>query len=626
VKTSRREVLANVMRIAGAGAYTLSAWGKSNTSHNRLGGSGDTPGRSKSNVGQQVSSVESSAWPKLVAHWKLNGNCRDSLGVHHGMGHNIKFVEDRGGRAEGAALFNGVDGYIEVAHDEGLAFGTRDFSMAFWAKLPGNVDTVNGDILTKYDPDLRRGINISVGGSSQNYSSVCDIRNLYFGIDNGVSGSWTDCGRPWKSNPLIATLTVYKGNLYTGIADASKPEDACHVFRYAGGTDWIDCGRLGSDPLTLSICSMIVHKGQLYAGTGVWNWEKAFAGIGSAPHIYRYEGGTEWQDCGRFGNGYRTMSLASFKGDLYATDDVGGCYRYDGGTNWSAVARLGNDEKLHSDQTGYHEKFQPVMVYRGHLYGGSANGVAYRYDGGTAWTSIGRAIPGATEFLKLQVFDGHLIAGTWPSGKVLKYEGESRWTEMGQTGIATDKFQIFEVQDLTVYNGKLYAGTLPNAQVYRYEGNTDWTLLRRFVRNTNFSPSKPPTWNAVGCLTIFQGQLFMGTSMLLGKYDPAAPAEAGRVYAMEAGKNVSLDDDLGDGWTHVIAVRERGHLKVYVNGDRRVTSPPFDNLDYEVSNRKSLMIGLGAQNYFSGILDDLRIYSGALSPDQAVALHQEAQE
>lgn len=120
--------------------------------------------------------------------------------------------------------------------------------------------------------------------------------------------------------------------------------------------------------------------------------------------------------------------------------------------------------------------------------------------------------------------------------------------------------------------------------------------------------------------------MFMGTSMLLGNYDPNAPAEAGRVYAMEAGKNVSLDDDLGNGWVHVIAVRERGHLKLYVNGDLRVTSPAFDNSDYDVSNSESLVIGLGAQNYFSGILDDLRIYRGALSPDQVSALYRRAHE
>lgn len=643
MKINRRQVLANALKIAGTGAYTLStcAWGKSKPLQDRDGGSDDAPGRSKRNVGRQVSQIESLAWPKLVAHWKLDGNCHDSLGIHHGVGHDIKFVEDRDGRAEGAALFNGVDGYIKVAHDKELALGTREFSMAFWVKVPGNIDTVRGDILSKYDPVQRKGVNISIGGSSPNYSSVSDIRNLYFGIDSGVNGSWIDCGRPWKSNPLIATLTVYKGKLYTGIADASKPEDACHVFRYAGGTHWIDCGRLASSPLTLSICSMIVHKGQLYAGTGVWDWVKTFAGIGGHTHVYRYEGGTEWRDCGRFGNGYRTMSLASFKGDLYASDDAGACYRYDGGTSWTLVAQLRNHERLQPPQLGSvvqlgnheklrprgaHEKFQPMMIYRGHLYGGTAYGIAYRYDGGTAWTCIGRELPGATEFLKMQVFDGHLIAGTWPSGKVLKYDGEDRWTGIGQTGNATDKFQIFEIEDLTVYNGKLYAGTLPMAEVYRYEGKTDWTLLRRLVWNPNFSPTKSPTWNVAACLTIFQGQLFMGTSMLLGNYDPNAPPEAGRVYAMKAGENVSLDDDLGDGWTHVIAVKERGHLKLYVNGDLRVTSPPFDNSDYDVSNSESLVIGLGAQNYFSGILDDLRIYGGSLSPDQVLALYRGAHE
>jgi hypothetical protein len=76
----------------------------------------------------------------------------------------------------------------------------------------------------------------------------------------------------------------------------------------------------------------------------------------------------------------------------------------------------------------------------------------------------------------------------------------------------------------------------------------------------------------------------------------------------------------------VIAVKERGRLKLYVNGELRVTSSPFDNSDYDVSNRQSLVIGLGAQNYFSGILDDIRIYGGALNTNHVAALYRGTHE
>ena len=90
---------------------------------------------------------------------------------------------------------------------------------------------------------------------------------------------------------------------------------------------------------------------------------------------------------------------------------------------------------------------------------------------------------------------------------------------------------------------------------------------------------------------------------------------------MEAGKSVSYDDDLGSGWKHVVAVREKGRLKLYVNGRLGAASTAFDPSDYDLSNTNPLLIGFGAQNYFSGALNDLRIYGGALSPEQVRDLH-----
>ncbi|MBI1984476.1 MAG: LamG domain-containing protein [Acidobacteria bacterium] len=550
----------------------------------------------------------------MVAHWNLDGDFRDSVGAHHGEGRGVKFVEGRDGRSGGAALFDGVENLIEVPHDIRLFHGSDEFSISAWVNLGENLVSVHGGILTKYDPAARRGVNLTVMGSSPGYSSMGDAKYLHFGIDNAINGSWMDCGKPWKSNPLIGTLVVYKGRLYAGLGDASRPEDACHVFRYEGGTDWVDCGRLGSHPLTASVFSVVVHKGHLYGGTGVWDWLKAHAGMGGPNHVYRYEGGTEWRDCGQVGNGYRTMSLASFNGELYAADDTlpGKVYKYEGGTSWSFCGRLGaKRERLVNCMT----------VYRGHLYGSTHPGI-YRYEGGAKWESIGHGPFESTQIHKLQVYDGHLYAGTWPHGKVLRYEGEGQWTDCGQLGISTERHQINEVNDLAVYNGKLYAGVIPKAEVYRYEWGQEWTLLRRLVANQGWSPNDVASWCRVPSLTVFQGKLFQGTSTCFGRFDPTGPPEAGRVYAMEAGKNVSYDDDLGAGWKHVVAVRERGLMKLYVDGQLRAASAPFDNADYETSNIEPLLIGFGAQNYFSGVLDDIRIYGGPLTAAQVSTLYQ----
>ena len=135
--------------------------------------------------------------------------------------------------------------------------------------------TLNGQCVSSLVHVVRlfstRRFNLSLLGNSSGYSSYGDREGLHFGIDNGISGSWLDHSRPWKTNPVITTLTVYKGELYAAIGDASRAEDACHVFRFAGGEKWIDCGRVGNNPLTLSVFSTVVHKGKFYAGTGTWD-------------------------------------------------------------------------------------------------------------------------------------------------------------------------------------------------------------------------------------------------------------------------------------------------------------------------------------------------------------------
>ena len=605
LKTSRRKALQMALQVAGGGVSALSL--------NAFAGSTALPDVVPE-PGPALQEAEARGWPKLVAHWKMDGDCQDAAGAHHGEGHGIKFVEGRDGRAEGAAQFNGTDSFIEVEDQDDLNMEAREFSVALWVNLPENVESAPGDVLTKFDGVQRKGFNLSIAGSSPCYSSVGDAKNLHFGIDNGINGSWLDCGRPWKTNPQVSTLTVYKGELYTGLSDASRPEDACHVFRYAGGTEWVDCGRLGTHPLTVSVCSMIVHKGQLYAGTGVWDWVRAGAGVGGPSHVYRYAGGTRWEDCGQVGNGYRLMPLASFKGDLYAGNDAVKCYRYESDGNWAFCGRLGPTSEV---------LCQGMTTYRGHLYGSTIPAM-YRYDGGTNWVCIGRNPHGITQVHKLQVCEGRLYAGTWPQGKVLRYEGGDQWTDCGQLGIATDQYQINEVNDLTVYNGKLYAGVIPKAEVYRYEGRANWALLRSLVYRSGWRPADGHTWFRVTCLTLFQGRLYAGTSTCFGRYDPEVPPEAGRVHSMEAGKNVSYDDDLGAGWKHVVAVREKGHLKLYVNGELKSTSAAFDNSDYDISSRAPLLIGFGARNYLTGSLDDVQIYGGALNSNQVSDLYRRA--
>jgi hypothetical protein len=259
------------------------------------------------------------------------------------------------------------------------------------------------------------------------------------------------------------------------------------------------------------------------------------------------------------------------------------------------------------------------MAYHGSLYG-ATHGFLYRYDGGTRWECIGRNPFGVTQTHKLQVFYGKLYAGTWPHGKVLRYEGGSEWTDTGQLGISTEEFQINEVNDLQVYNGKFYAGVIPKGEVYRFESIDNWTMMRTLLQDPSYNPRFVDTWSRVTSMAEYQGRLFQGTSNCYGRYEVNNPPETGRVYSMDAGRCVSYDEDLGSNWRHVVAVRERNAVKLYVDGRLYRTSPTFAEADYELSNRQSLTLGFGANGHLAGALDDVRMFRGALEAGQVLDL------
>ncbi len=550
-----------------------------------------------------VSPFGAEARAALVAHWPLAGDCNDHSGRgNHGRNQGVAFdVLGPDGRTS-AARFDGLGHSIEVPHTDSLSLGTGAFTLAAWVKPEDTVNGPFGDILSKYDSRLRAGVNLSLISSSSGYSSVSDSRQVLFGIDDAREGTWIDCGRPWPSNTFTTALVVYKGALYTGIADAADPNEACRVFRYDGGKGWVDCGRIGDDLKTPSVYSMTVHQGKLYAGSGVLDWEKAHRGECGPTHVYRYDGGTKWHDCGGFGRGRRVLSLASFRGRLHATDDQSDVYRYDADSVWS---HCGNLKELSS-------KVYSTHVYRNQLYGGM-NTVIVRLDGDNVWRAVGRFEESEiNQVHTLSVYRGSLYAGTWPKGWIMRYESDGDWRKAGFVGIGTDRVRVNEVNDMIVYNGKFYAGVIPKSQLWRYEEDQTWTLVRQLVRNPRWAGPDGVSWNRIPCTTIFRGRLWAGTSTCHGRADAEDKTNAGKVFSWEAGRCVSFDDDLGAGWSHIAAVRESNRLILYVNGRRVTTSETFESMDYDVSNDRPLRIGFGQEDYLRGSLSDVRIYNTVL--------------
>lgn len=552
----------------------------------------------------------------LVGHWPFADDCEDHSGSRlSGQPVNIELgAKGPDGQIGSAARFDGLESHLAVADRPALHLGTADFSIAAWVLS----EEKYGDLLSKFDAENRRGITLRIAGSSPGYNSVSDVRALHFGIDNGVLEPWVDHGKPWPSNTLISTLTVHRGDLYTGIADASGPPDSPAVFRFHGGSEWEHCGRLEVDARTRSVQSLIVHQGQLYAGTGNWNWDRANAESCGPTQVFRYEGDGRWHDCGQFGHGFRVLSLASFHGHLYAGDDTGKVYRLEEDGEW-----------IFCGQLGAHNRVNAMMVFQDRLYG-APHGAIFRYDGDTKWTCVGAGndpgedlLFGETQTHTLQVYDSHLWAGMWPQGKVLRYEGgenPGNWTDCGQLGISTEKYRINEINDLTVYNGKLYAGVIPQGEVYRYERDGEWTLITRLVNNEQMDPKDIYSWNRVPCLTVFRGRLFAGTSTCHGIASDNPHPQVGRVYSMEAGRNVSFDDDLGSTWRHIAAVRQSGRLKLYVDGKPVGVSEPFSDDQFDLSNSEPLLIGLGTQSHLRGLMSDVRLYGRAIEESEIATL------
>ncbi|MDZ4784333.1 MAG: LamG-like jellyroll fold domain-containing protein [Planctomycetia bacterium] len=470
--------------------------------------------------------------------------------------------------------------------------------MAAWVWTAPDVDDVIGDVLTKYDAQRRRGFNLTIKSTSGGYNSHGDDRHVYFGIDDGSEPVWEDCGRPsLTSNYVSNSLTVFDGNLYAANTDAELEDDWCHVFRYLGGQRWENCGRVGNRR-THGVGPMLVHHGRLYAATWNCDWTRVGRSEPLEDYcgVYRYAGGTTWEDCGQPGNCRRLFGLASYRGQMYVAAEDGRCYVYEGDRNWIESGRFPNYA-------------HPLGIHAGKLYAGVLNPAGVWEFNGKDW--IERGNPQGSEercnqIHALEVYRRHLHATTWPEGHVCRLEANGEWTDCGRLGDA------MEITALVVHNGQLYGGTIPRAEVFRFDDEQNWTSIRRFLDPAGYEFKNSNEWALVTSLTVFAGKVFasMG-SCTSSRLD--APADfRGQVCAMQTGPCVSYDRDLGALWRHVTAVKRGKRLELHVNGEKACESSVFDATRFDLNVDQPLRIGLGETDCFSGRIRDVRAYRLAL--------------
>lgn len=513
----------------------------------------------------------------LVAHWPLAGDANDASGNGlHGINHGVVFDA-------GMAWFDGRGAYIEVPDDPRLRLGSSDFTVSLSLHTEADLDDTLGDLLSKFDPESRKGLNLGLMSYHGVVNAQSNYRNLFVGLDDGSApGAWKDCGRPGNAIYIMA-LCVYDGDLYAGTFEIGKDESG-HVYRYAGGDRWEDCG---SPFPSNAVSALAVHDGALYVaashyrsgGSAMANSENTLHG----GRVFRYRGGTEWEDCGKLGEIEAIYGLTTFKGRLYASSlyAPAGFFRYEGGTTWTDLGTAGG-------------RVEALGVHNGHIYGTGFDenfaGVSRFDDPG--WTYFGEP-PDTTQTYSFMQYQGALFVGSWPSGKVFELEGPGVWTDRGQLG------EEKESMGMAVYNGMLYAGTLPLAQVYRYDGGTTWT-------NTGQLDTTPDaTYRRAWSMAVFQGALYCGV------------LPSGRVHRLATGRCLSYDREVPAGRVHVAVTRGGGNLTLYLNGDA-VVARSEDGID--IANENPLRIGFGQHDYFNGGMQDLRIYDTALDAGAVRAL------
>jgi hypothetical protein len=524
----------------------------------------------------------------LVGHWPLQGDCRDHSGNgNHGKNHGVDLAN---------GTFNGRDAWIEVPYSRSLDFGAGDFTISAWVWTEQDSNDVIGDVVSKFDPVNRKGLTLAIKASAGGYNGPGNDRHVYFGIDNGKTGGWEDCGRPNPtSNYVSNSLTVFDGHLYAATTDAAKEEDWCHVYRYRGKQEWEDCGRVGK-LRTRGVGPLIVHNGQLYAATWSYDWTRVAKDQLDLCRVYRYAGSKEWIDCGQPGASRRLFGIASYKGNLYVVGDDRKCYRHDGGPKWEECGKFPN--------YGH-----PMGVHDGRLFVGVLNPAGiWAYDG-AAWKELGNPYEDQKRCNQIHAFDvyrGRLHATTWPEGRVARLSPEEKWVDCGRLG------DCLEINGLTVYNGKLYGGTIPRAEVFRYESGQDWTSLKVFHEPADRTFQDSKDWARVTSLTVYAGKLFASMGSCTSAALDAPCDFRGKVYALEAGKCISYDRDLGTGWKHLAAVRRGDRVELYINGKLEAASGAFAGADYDLSSNEPWKIGFGEMDYFTGKIREVRAYNRAI--------------
>lgn len=418
----------------------------------------------------------------LVGHWPLRGDCRDhsgrgnhgrnrgvdlQTGTFNGRGcsievtpalnvgagdftlsawvHTEQDIDDVLGdvvskfeparrRGFSLGLHASSGGYNSQGNDRHVSFGIDDGSVATWEDCgrPSATSNYVSNSLTVFDGHLYAGIT-----DAAKEEDWCHVFRYCGGQE------WEDCGRVGALRTRgVGPLIVHNGRLHaaTWSYDWNRvtPDlSFCRVYRYAGGKEWEDLGQPGRSRRLFGMASF---KGGLYV-------------VGEDRTCYVHEGGQAWTACGKFPNYGHPMGVHD--GRMYVgVLNPAGVHEYDG----AAWKQLGNPYVTEQRCNQIHA----LQTYGGELYATTwPEGLVAKLGPKRDWIDCGR--PGdCIEINGLAVYNGALYSGTIPRAEVFRYDGGTAWTSMKRflepAGVAFKRPEEWaRVTSLAVFSGRLFA-------------------------------------------------------------------------------------------------------------------------------------------------------------------------
>jgi pimeloyl-ACP methyl ester carboxylesterase len=537
----------------------------------------------------------------LAAHWPLQGDFQDKV--------NPSRIPVRVGQVDlnshkTSAAFFGAEAFIAIGANDAPRISKQDFSLAMWLRCDEPSDSLPGDLISQYDVSKKRGFHLTLKSAPGSTTNQANWRNLQFGIDDDHSSRWRDCGRPGNAT-LAFALAVHNGNLYAGTCEPGI-EQSGRVYRYAGNSQWIDCG---APDRSNSVTSLAVYRGELYAGTGKYRLAGSSLAESGNPNlggrIYRYDDANRWVDCGQLPNTEAVGGMVVFQDRLYASSlyRPAGFFRYQPKSTdsqsdrWTSLpVPTGLD--LASDMR-VEKRVEALTVFEKYLYASSYDGGhVYRFDG-TQWTDCG-LLGDNTQTYSFAQYQGKLHVGTWPSGKVFRFENVNRWTDVGRLG------EELEVMGMSVHNGRLIAGTLPLAEVYAYDGAQSWQRL------TQLDSTPDVKYRRAWTMAEHDGEVYCST------------LPSGKVFAYSQGHQAAWGHPLPNHWCHVTAIKSGQQLRIYLDGELVAMSHLDEQANFDLNCESEMRIGSGTNGPLNGRLSDVRIYTRALNDVEAEALAKQS--